>query len=342
MFAKNKIVKVAFVAFFLFSTACFNKPAVSADYEAILNKSRAGYLEESLADIKRELKKNPENVQATFLLANIMADNGREDEAIRILEGLTNKHPELPQPQNNLAVLYAARGALKQASSVLQTLILAHPDFAVAHENLGNIYAALAKTEYKKAKQKNMGENHDAIDEKIKLLSMVVEFSGGEQEEMEPVEPVETKTDAVEAVESKPATYESVSEVRAVDEINIEEKREEEIRSEILSVINAWSAAWRERRSDRYLSFYKDSFSGSADLTPSEWRRTRAEQIFSKEWIELDISNIEVNMLNHLMAETVFLQKYSSNTFEGGSILKKSLTFENTDGRWLIAHEERL
>jgi len=109
--------------------------------------------DEALAAIDAALKATPNDLQLRFQRGVVLADSGRNDEAIETFAALSQDFPELPEPHNNLAVLYAARGELDRARAALEEAVRALPSYSLANENLGDIHLRLAERAYQRAVQ---------------------------------------------------------------------------------------------------------------------------------------------------------------------------------------------
>ncbi len=94
---------------------------------------------------------SPRNVQALFLRATRLAQEGRDEEALQAFQNLIERYPELPESYNNLAALYAKKGQYAQARATLETAINANPNYPLAYQNLGTVYIQLAIEAYKQA-----------------------------------------------------------------------------------------------------------------------------------------------------------------------------------------------
>ena len=103
---------------------------------------------QALDQLDARLKTNPQDAQAKFKRATVLARLGRDDEAIEALQALTQEYPELPEPYNNLAALYAKRGQYDNARATLETAVAANPSFGLAYQNLGSLYLKLAQDAY--------------------------------------------------------------------------------------------------------------------------------------------------------------------------------------------------
>lgn len=115
----------------------------------------SGKLQQAVADLDTRIATHPRDVQARFKRATLLAQMGRDDEAIKALNQITQTYPELPEPYNNLAALYAKQGRFQEARATLETALAANPSFALARRNLGDIYLRLAADTYARAVQQN-------------------------------------------------------------------------------------------------------------------------------------------------------------------------------------------
>ena len=109
---------------------------------------RAGDQAGALQRLDRAIEAQPRDAQLRFLKGVLLAESGRNAEAVELYFRLTQEYPELPEPFNNLAVLQAALGQLEEARDSLQIALRNDPTYATAHENLGDVYVRLAMREY--------------------------------------------------------------------------------------------------------------------------------------------------------------------------------------------------
>lgn len=114
---------------------------------------RAGNTAEALVAAQRAVAATPGDAGLRFLLAVMLAESGRDAEAIDHFERLSQEFPELPEPFNNLAVLAAAQGQLDKARLLLEAALRNDPGYRAAHQNLGDVYLRLAANAYESAAQ---------------------------------------------------------------------------------------------------------------------------------------------------------------------------------------------
>ena len=112
---------------------------------------REGKTDDALKVLDVALKASPRDPRLRFLYGLILAERGRNRDAIALFEQMTQDFPELPEPYNNLAVMYAAAGELDAARNALENAVRALPGYALAQENLGDVYIRMAARAYERA-----------------------------------------------------------------------------------------------------------------------------------------------------------------------------------------------
>lgn len=170
------------IAAFLVSLSCalffaFGQPARADELQDIGKLYKQGQNDKALERLESYLASRPKDAQGRFLKGLLLAEQGKNAEAIQIFTWLTEEYPELPEPYNNLAVLYASQGQLDKARQALEMAISTHPGYATAHENLGDIYARMASQAYDKALQLDKG--NVTAQTKLTLLKELFSATGG-------------------------------------------------------------------------------------------------------------------------------------------------------------------
>lgn len=141
------------------------------DYADVSQLARQGKSVEALAKADAYIASKPRDPQMRFLRGVILADQGRQAEAVTAFTQLTQDFPELPEPYNNLATLYAAQGQFGQARAALEMAIKLNPSYATAHENLGDVYVRLAAQSYARAQQ--LEPSNTSIAPKLALVRQI-------------------------------------------------------------------------------------------------------------------------------------------------------------------------
>ena len=96
------------------------------------------------------VKADPQ-AQAEFTQALQALKSGRDDDALRMLTGMTRKYPSLAGPFTNLGLLYIKQGKFAEAKQALLQATTIKPDDAIAYNHLGVVYRELG--EFKQAQQ---------------------------------------------------------------------------------------------------------------------------------------------------------------------------------------------
>jgi tetratricopeptide (TPR) repeat protein len=126
------------------ATAAAPLESLPVPIRAIDRLRRSGDLESALREVRIWLDDHADDSAGQFMHGLILADLGRNDEAIAVYAALSAAHPELDQPFNNLAVLHARAGALDRARDALERALLANPRSAIALGNLAQVHLRLA------------------------------------------------------------------------------------------------------------------------------------------------------------------------------------------------------
>ena len=101
--------------------------------------------------------KNSESPQWRLLSSQLLAGQGKTQQAIDMLQGLIQEFPELPEPYNNLGVILASQGQFDAAAVALKSAIQARPNYKIALKNLGDLYSAMAQQAHQQAQNVKTG-----------------------------------------------------------------------------------------------------------------------------------------------------------------------------------------
>lgn len=105
----------------------------------------------------------------------------------------------------------------------------------------------------------------------------------------------------------------------------------------VLSRVDAWSQAWKNKDIDTYLSFYAEKFVPEQKISRAEWQSQRQKRLSSKDALDISLSQINVQV-NGDKATEEFVQHYSANGKKEDT--NKRLTLSNVNGEWLIVREQ--
>jgi multidrug efflux pump subunit AcrA (membrane-fusion protein) len=107
----------------------------------------------------------------------------------------------------------------------------------------------------------------------------------------------------------------------------------------VLSRVDAWSQAWKNKDVDTYLSFYADQFVPEQKMSKADWVAQRQKRLASKDSLDISLSQINVQV-NGDKATQEFVQHYSANGKKEDS--NKRLTLALLNGEWLIVREQSI
>jgi len=131
--------------------------------------AHAGRAKEAERICKKLLKKNPDHVEAIFLLSGIMLMEKRYTESEALLQKVLSVNPNHVSAMNNLGIVYREHHKnLEMARDLFEKVIAAKPTHFRALMNLGNIYSDYGQDErseacYKKALKVNPGSAENAV-----------------------------------------------------------------------------------------------------------------------------------------------------------------------------------
>ena len=88
---------------------------------------------------------------------------------------------------------------------------------------------------------------------------------------------------------------------------------------------------------DDYLRFYARGYRPPDDLSRGDWEALRRTRILGPEWIEVELSAVEVESLDAERARVSFVQRYRSDSFR--DVVRKTQELVREDGAWRILTE---
>ena len=105
----------------------------------------------------------------------------------------------------------------------------------------------------------------------------------------------------------------------------------------VLSLVDAWSQAWKNKDIDTYLSFYADQFVPEQNISLANWSAQRKKRLASKDVLDISLSQINVQVSGDKATEE-FVQHYTANGKKEES--NKRLTLTLVKGEWRIVREQ--
>ncbi|MEM6639492.1 MAG: tetratricopeptide repeat protein [Pseudomonadota bacterium] len=324
--------------------------SIESDIARAQTLYEGGRIDQAMSLVDRVLERAGGNAEARFLKALILAGTERREEAIDMFVGLTTDYPELPEPWNNLAVLFAENGEFDKARQALLAAIQTHPSYSTAHENLGDLYARMASMAYDRALEQDRA-NQSA---RLKLSAVNGLFTVPTQAAAAPAPTRVATTSPTSRPAPTPARVPPSSEpeilapvtttaavrptpavprpgpgtVAATPVVN---------ENDIENAILAWGKAWSAQDVDNYLGSYAPNFRPANGASRASWSRYRRDRLTAPSFIQVDISDMSIEVQSGVRAKAVFTQRYRSDNYEDQ--VRKTLDMVLVNGRWRIATE---
>lgn len=118
---------------------------------------------------------------------------------------------------------------------------------------------------------------------------------------------------------------------RKADRVQASSGIDPDVRQALLN----WQQAWSKRDSNAYIDAYVSDY-GPTGKSHASWVADRRWNFKTRQYIKLDISNIEITAQGEQM-HARFDQSYQSNTYQGD--VKRVLVFVKQDNHWKIKFE---
>ena len=334
----------------------FGQPAHADELQDISKLYKQGQNDKALERLESYLTSRPKDAQGPkiaqgrFLKGLILAEQGKNAEAIQIFTRLTEEYPELPEPYNNLAVLYAAQGQYDKARQSLEMAIGTHPSYATAHENLGDIYAKMASQAYDKALKLDKG--NVTAQAKLSLVKELFSASGKVNRapkvalapaasvpaiapaKPEPAKPAPAPVVAPAPAPVKPEATKPAPEVKPTP-APAESKVDAE--AAVLKTLNDWADAWSDKNVSGYLGYYARDFKVPGGENRAAWEKSRKARIGKAKSIQVAIESPRVTFSDASHASVTFRQSYKSDALSTST--QKTIVLVKSGGKWLIQQE---
>lgn len=111
-------------------------------------------------------------------------------------------------------------------------------------------------------------------------------------------------------------------------------------RQAVIAALQRWAGAWSAQEVDDYLSAYGPEFKPDDNLSRARWEAVRRNRLKRPEWIEVQLSDFDIDVVEDGRAVVQLAQEYRSNTF--GDRTLKRFELVRYDGAWRIRSEETL
>ncbi len=110
--------------------------------------------------------------------------------------------------------------------------------------------------------------------------------------------------------------------------------------AELERMVDRWSTAWSSQDLQAYLALYSETNSPVDGLARNRWLAQREDRLQQPDFIQVETSKKQVNLIAPDMAEIRFNQQYSSNLYSDETM--KQLTVKREAGGWKIVKEASL
>lgn len=364
------------IATILTSLSCalfftFGQPAHADELQDINKLYKQGQNDKALERLESFLTSRPKDAQGPkiaqgrFLKGLILAEQGKNAEAIQIFTRLTEEYPELPEPYNNLAVLYASQGQYEKSRQALEMAISTHPSYATAHENLGDIYAKMASQAYDKALQLDKG--NVTAQTKLALVKELFSASGKVNRApakseapkvvlapaasvlaIAPAKPEPPKPAAAPIVPPAPtppsvtpapapAKPEAAKPAPVVKPAPAPAEINADAETTVLKTLNGWAKAWSSKNVPGYLGYYAKDFKIPGGENRAAWEKNRKDRIGKPKSIHVAIESPRVTFSDASHASVTFKQAYKSDALSTST--QKTVVLVKIGDKWLIQQE---
>ncbi|MBF0612814.1 MAG: hypothetical protein HQL55_16955 [Magnetococcales bacterium] len=105
----------------------------------------------------------------------------------------------------------------------------------------------------------------------------------------------------------------------------------------VASALHAWAAAWSSQDVTRYLGYYSMQFKPADGTSRKDWEKVRTQRLRAPRFIQVQLSDVKVDMQDGGTAKVSFKQVYKSSSIS--STGKKNLLMKQEAGAWRILQE---
>jgi tetratricopeptide (TPR) repeat protein len=278
-------------------------------------------------------------------LAVIYADQGQYDKAKKALENAIKTNPSYATAHENLGDIYAkmASEAYGKALQLDGANTRAQGKLSMIRDLFSSGKPALLanRTPQSKEPVKPLSSANVAIKPIEPAKPVEMPKPAEVASTVKPVEPIKPAVKPIEVAKSemtKPEVTKS-QDSKTVEAKNATEKAplHTDHQRDISNAVNQWAKAWTNKNVDGYLAYYADSFKAPDGQSRKEWESTRRSRIDKHEAIRVEVSNLNIKMIDDSHAQASFKQSYTS-----GSLSKRTskvLNMKRVGDRWLIEQE---
>jgi outer membrane protein assembly factor BamE (lipoprotein component of BamABCDE complex) len=167
------------------------------------------------------------------------------------------------------------------------------------------------------------------------------------KEEMAAKQGADVPNAEITAIPSEPIVGKAIEagEVNAVAASAVENSKSEQASADeaskqaVISSVNAWADAWRNKDVNQYVGAYADNYQPDDAVTHKAWVNQRKARIAgSSGAISLKLEDVNVQV-NGNKATAQFFQKYSSNVYSDQVTKQLDFELDAKSNRWVIVKE---
>ncbi|WP_271273407.1 tetratricopeptide repeat protein [Aliamphritea hakodatensis] len=302
----------------------------------------------------------PDAPEAYNNLATIYALRGNNDKAVATLLQAFNTHPSYAQVQQNLKAIYAnlANQAYNRALDLDSKEKIAPPQLAtldqvyLARPVGGNIFSptnnvdptllASVSPVTAQAEPAPAPAPAPAADKPLEIEERLPEDAAPRPVIEAPVTATASQqTDTLTAPATplpEPTAATTVALAKSAAQNNTE--LSPAIQQELNQALNGWARAWSDQNVQDYLSHYVSDYRPNSKTSNRTWRNTRNIRLSKPTFIRVGVSDVTMSALPDGRVRVVFLQDYTSNSFQDN--IYKSLIFSRDNRSWKISAEKTL
>lgn len=281
-------------------------------------------------------------------LAVLYANQGHYDQAKIALESALKTNPSYATAYQNLSEIYAQM-ASEAYDKALQ--LDSNPRSKTRLALIANLHAPSEKPLFI-AKPAEAIKSLSDKPTPLKTSTLALPARMAEEAKVVAVKAPEIKT-----AETKPVEAKSVQIKPAVQTTEPEKAKTELVKSaietaptlkkpadnavfvekEIITAVKQWAKAWAAQDVPEYLASYADNFEPASGQSRQAWQETRRERVSAPAHIQVDVSNLNVNLDDEKTARVIFRQAY--RTGQATMRTDKVLIMKKADNKWLIQQE---
>ncbi len=105
----------------------------------------------------------------------------------------------------------------------------------------------------------------------------------------------------------------------------------------VRDTVTSWADAWSAQDADRYLEHYSEAFEPGGALSLPAWRSQRRQRLVAPEFINVSVSQLDMQRVDDARVQVTFFQAYRSNRFSDE--VQKTLDLVWERGAWKIWRE---